>query len=167
MTISRFTSLRRARLALVGIAFAAPAGIVAQQADIQQTGVSADRAFIQTSVQHDTIIRMVGVVSNIETKLPVRAQLSIDGDEITVRTNDKGRFYVRGVQPGRHVMQIRALGYDPRDIEVDVPESGSVAIDVQLAPWGYIGMLPAPLVKKPAPQVMLASSPVAYGPVLR
>ncbi len=166
------TSLRGARLALLGAMLAVPAGLFAQNAQIQQENDSAENFSLNQSAQQDTAfrdtsLRVVGVVTDAETKLPVRAHVSVDGDEMTAYSNDKGRYYLRGVQPGLRVLQIRALGYDPRSIEVDVPESGIVTIDVQIGRWGYIGVLPAPMVKKPAAPVMVASMPLAYGPVLR
>ncbi len=81
----------------------------------------------------DTTVMIVGQVMDLTTKLPVaNARIEIEGGSTVIRTNDEGKFFIRGSRLHTQSVAVRAIGYEPHAVEVETPTSGSVTADVWL-----------------------------------
>jgi len=62
------------------------------------------------------------------------ALVTLDGTQVS--TQRDGSFRITGVQPGRHVLRIDYLGYQGRDVEVDVGGAVGTRVEVELTRSG-------------------------------
>jgi hypothetical protein len=64
-------------------------------------------------------------------------RLYIDGAFVGLTVSEEDGRYLRGVASGRHVLRVEKLGFEPRELQVDVPSGGAVEVKVgELAPEG-------------------------------
>lgn len=78
-----------------------------------------------------------GQVLSIEDDSPVAdavLQIVVGTEGRTVRTDASGRYRFGAVPPGRHTLEIRAPGFEPRSLTVTVPETGTGTVDVWIRP---------------------------------
>jgi hypothetical protein len=61
------------------------------------------------------------------------ARVRLQGSETAATTNANGFFALRDIQPGLHVLDVTALGYQPREAVVQVTGAGAVRVDLSLA----------------------------------
>lgn len=82
----------------------------------------------------DTTVMIVGQVMDLTTKLPVaNARIEVEGVSTVIRTNDEGKFFIRGSRLHSQSVAVRAIGYEPHAVEVESPtNNGSVTADVWL-----------------------------------
>ncbi len=75
-----------------------------------------------------------GTIRSAATGVPVSdAQLTIDGTT-HVRSDSAGRYVVGALSVGFHDLRIEAIGYQPRDVGIDLPDSLDMPLDVALNP---------------------------------
>ncbi len=55
------------------------------------------------------------------------ANISLNDAKVTVQTNFHGNFEITGVKPGYYDLEINYLGYEPKEVTIEV-KSGEVAI---------------------------------------
>ena len=78
---------------------------------------------------------VTGTIRDVSSGLPlVAASVALSGAERDVLTDENGRFVVSPAPFGTHHLTIRCLGYATRSLDVLIPRSGNVAIDVTLEP---------------------------------
>lgn len=78
-----------------------------------------------------------GQVLSVEDDSPVTGavlQIVFAAEGRTVRTDASGRYRFETVPPGRHTLEVRAPGFEPRSLTVTVPETGTGTVDVWLTP---------------------------------
>jgi hypothetical protein len=56
----------------------------------------------------------------------VNADVAVDGTTIAVKTDSYGRFALRDVPPGAHVIAVRKIGYGPIDVAIVTPRDTSL-----------------------------------------
>ena len=79
----------------------------------------------------------VGVVMGavFGTSAPLsRAQVQVRGDSVAVSTDSLGRYRLATVPLGTQVMEIRRVGYLPREVTVEVQPGRNTAPDLYLTP---------------------------------
>ncbi|MGH2347888.1 MAG: SusC/RagA family TonB-linked outer membrane protein [bacterium] len=82
--------------------------------------------------------QITGTVSDSVTGQPVAsAEVSVVGTTHRTRTRDDGRYTIAAVSPGRHLVEVRRLGYVPQRQTVDVPALGEVTVDFRLAATAF------------------------------
>ena len=71
--------------------------------------------------------RLKGVVTDSQGVPIEKAQITLKAgrSDVKVKTNDKGRYYRRGLQPGRYSLLVEAEGYVSQSIEDLVVQAGS------------------------------------------
>jgi hypothetical protein len=93
-------------------------------------GPSSETSVVTDNEESRTL---AGLVVDAATNKPLPSvHVTIDGTATNVRTNRDGRFYVRGVRPGTHTIEIRAVGYTPRTKNVRVAYGPSTSVDLWL-----------------------------------
>ncbi len=76
---------------------------------------------------------ITGRVLTAETNRPLAdVQISIEALQIGTLTNDQGRFLLQNVPAGQHQLSAERIGYQSATQTVDVPEGGSVAVNIAL-----------------------------------
>lgn len=65
--------------------------------------------------------------SNVEGEPLIFASVGLKDTPIGEQTNFHGNFEMTGIPEGSHVLQIRYLGYEPKEISINVA-SGKVAL---------------------------------------
>jgi len=78
---------------------------------------------------------VTGVVLDSRTRGPVRgATVTVDDATKGVVTGDDGAFRIGNVSAGAHLIHARLLGYVKGGARATVPEDGTIAIEIMLAP---------------------------------
>jgi outer membrane receptor for ferrienterochelin and colicins len=111
------------RLAIIALAAAAAA---APLATLRAQRSAADRS---SSVAGGRVI-------DVSTGAPLAgATLQLTGPTVdTLRTDHRGEWQSRSLAPGRYVVSVRALGYAPRELTVDLTAGERVERTVSLEP---------------------------------
>jgi vitamin B12 transporter len=74
-----------------------------------------------------------GRVTSGATGQPIaHAEVSVTGRADGALTTDDGRYELRGLEPHRYRLRIRAVGYAPVDLEVDIANGRATTADVAL-----------------------------------
>jgi TonB-linked SusC/RagA family outer membrane protein len=74
-----------------------------------------------------------GRVTDSLTGAPVRqAQIAVESTALRTTSDDDGRYSLAGVPSGAQRINIRRLGFEPVSLQVTVPETGTLALDVRL-----------------------------------
>lgn len=77
---------------------------------------------------------VMGRVLDAETAAPVAvAEVKIEGTSLSALTDSTGRYLLRGVPPGPHILLVAALGYADSRVPISVPATGVLRQDVSLA----------------------------------
>lgn len=80
-------------------------------------------------------VDVAGRVVDASTKAPVAgAAVKLAGARNAVLTNEDGRFLVRGVEVGRHALEVDHLAYGKRTQSIDVPRTATLSIEIRLDP---------------------------------
>lgn len=79
---------------------------------------SAEVTVLELLAPEGTSIRrgsaaVVGVISGPDTKPLARADVRVLPSDAAVRTNSRGAYRLSGLAAGRHLLEVRALGYQP------------------------------------------------------
>ena len=70
-----------------------------------------------------------GAIIDPQTSKPVNgASVQIDGGAAQTFTNAKGKFYLCGVLPGAHQLQVWGFAYDFKNLDAGVPQDGTLDI---------------------------------------
>jgi hypothetical protein len=77
--------------------------------------------------------RLRGQVRGSNRRPIVGAQVSVLGTGLQTRSNDDGEFSLSALPGGTHTLEVRAIGFMPTQIPVDILEGQSGAADVELA----------------------------------
>jgi len=78
---------------------------------------------------------IVGRVTDAKTREPIiAATVDLDGTRFGAVTNDSGGYRISNVPPGAYTLTARRLGYTKTSQSVMVPDTGTIAVDVALAP---------------------------------
>lgn len=81
----------------------------------------------------DETTRVVGTVRFAQGGAPaVGASVAVLSTTLQAYTDDDGRYVLVGLAPGRHRLVASFLGQTSEPVEVDVPRTGSVTIDLEL-----------------------------------
>ncbi len=96
------------------------ATVIATYADPRDGSISG---FVEDSATRETI---------------VGATVRIDGTKLGAFTNKAGFFSLSNVPVGNRTIVISAIGYDKRTLSVDVPETGSLQLRIQLVESGIL-----------------------------
>jgi hypothetical protein len=85
--------------------------------------------------QISTSGRITGRVLNAETGLPIeRAEVQVGGTLLRAATDLDGRYYVPNVPPGRHTVEIRKIGYTPKNVtNVAIAADSTTVLDLTLS----------------------------------
>lgn len=74
-----------------------------------------------------------GVVIDEKGKLPVaNCTVIIKGSRFGVFTNESGYFSIDSLRPGKYTLQVSLVGYQTRDVEVDVSNNNAFNLQVSL-----------------------------------
>jgi iron complex outermembrane receptor protein len=82
--------------------------------------------------QGDGIVR--GRVTDPDSQSISGVVVSVEGLGLSVATNPTGRYVLRRVPAGQHVLQFRRIGYAPRQLTLDVSAGAAVTADAVLDP---------------------------------
>jgi vitamin B12 transporter len=74
-----------------------------------------------------------GRVTNVRTAQVVE-NAQVDVDARAVRSDASGEFIARGLEPGNHVVRIRALGFTERREDVTIANGRTTVLDIELEP---------------------------------
>jgi hypothetical protein len=76
--------------------------------------------------------RVSGVVHNDKGKPVVNAQVSVPGTGIDARTEETGTFQLGGLPSGTQTVEVRAIGFEPKRVAVDLTRDRLTTLDVLL-----------------------------------
>ena len=105
------------RTSLLAILFGFLA-MASARADVPEPGDGQISGFVEDSVTKETI---------------VGATVMVKGTGLGSYTNKAGFFSISGVKPGKQVLMVSFLGYDRKEMEIVVPESGGLQIRVPMS----------------------------------
>jgi hypothetical protein len=98
--------------------------------------VYADSASDSTRTPFATLrrgrARVVGVIRDDKSQPVDRAEVSVPGTGLTTRTTDAGTFDLSGLPAGTQGVEVRALGYEPVRLAVDLHADSTSSITVNL-----------------------------------
>lgn len=102
-----------------------------------------------------------GTVREAGSGEPVAYAVLEVGDGRRATADARGYFFLPGVPPGRRVVRVRAIGYEPLAREVDVPATGGVALEFALTPAPVeLGGLRAEAQRRPQPAEAAGPTPM-------
>lgn len=76
--------------------------------------------------------RVSGVVHTDKGKPVANAQVSVPGTGVDGRTEDTGTFQLGGLPSGTQTVEVRAIGFEPKRVAVDLTRERLTTIDVVL-----------------------------------
>ena len=77
---------------------------------------------------------ITGLVVDQVTRSPIEAvRVQIEGAVVAATTNQAGRFVIRGVAPGPHVVRVGRIGYRPTSATVTVRANDSVYVELAMS----------------------------------
>lgn len=76
--------------------------------------------------------RVSGVVHNDKGKPVANAQVSVPGTGIDARTEETGTFQLGGLPSGTQTVEVRAIGFEPKRVAVDLTRGRLTTLDVLL-----------------------------------
>ena len=76
--------------------------------------------------------RLTGVVHNDKGKPIANADVSVPGTGVDERTRESGTFALAGLPAGTQSVEVRAIGYEPKRVAVDLTREGLTTVDVVL-----------------------------------
>ena len=76
--------------------------------------------------------RVSGVVHNDKGKPVTNAQVIVPGTGLDTRTQETGTFSLGGLPSGTQTVEVRAIGYEPKRIAVDLTRERLTTLDVTL-----------------------------------
>ncbi len=76
--------------------------------------------------------RLTGMVRGRDGRVLPGARLQVWGSGVTGRTTDNGAFALSGLPSGTYNLEVRAIGYEPRRVAVDLSSRRANAVDVVL-----------------------------------
>jgi len=76
--------------------------------------------------------RVSGVVHNDKGKPVVNAQVSVPGTGVDGRTAETGTFQLGGLPSGTQTVEVRAIGFEPKRVAVDLTRDRLTTLDVLL-----------------------------------
>jgi hypothetical protein len=88
---------------------------------------------IQRAVVSSALRVLTGTVYGVRAPLS-RAQVQVRGNSLTVSTDSLGHYHMAAVALGTQVLEIRRVGYLPRELTVEVQPGRNTAPDLYLTP---------------------------------
>jgi len=76
--------------------------------------------------------RVSGVVHNDKGKPVANAQVSVPGTGVDGRTEETGTFRLGGLPSGTQTVEVRAIGFEPKRVAVDLTREHLTTVDVVL-----------------------------------
>jgi hypothetical protein len=76
--------------------------------------------------------RVSGVVHNDKGKPVANAQVSVPGTGMDARTEETGTFQLGGLPSGTQTVEVRAIGFEPKRVAVDLTRDRLTTLDVLL-----------------------------------
>ena len=76
--------------------------------------------------------RVSGVVHNDKGKPVANAQVSVPGTGVDGRTEETGTFQLSGLPSGTQTVEVRAIGFEPKRVAVDLTRERLTTLDVLL-----------------------------------
>ena len=76
--------------------------------------------------------RVSGVVHNDKGKPLANAQVSVPGTGVDGRTEETGTFQMGGLPSGTQTVEVRAIGFEPKRVAVDLSRDRLTTVDVVL-----------------------------------
>ena len=76
--------------------------------------------------------RVSGVVHNDKGKPVANAQVSVPGTGVDGRTEESGTFQLGGLPSGTQTVEVRAIGFEPKRVSVDLTREHLTTVDVVL-----------------------------------
>ena len=76
--------------------------------------------------------RVSGVVHNDKGKPVANAQVSVPGTGVDGRTEESGTFQLGGLPSGTQTVEVRAIGFEPKRVSVDLTRERLTTVDVVL-----------------------------------
>ena len=76
--------------------------------------------------------RVSGVVHNDKGKPVANAQVSVPGTGVDGRTEETGTFQLGGLPSGTQTVEVRAIGFEPKRVAVDLTRERLTTLDVVL-----------------------------------
>src|SRR4051812_9370989 len=73
-----------------------------------------------------------GRITDASGTTVLSAVVSVDKTSLRVAPNSRGTYVLNGVPAGRQILRVRALGFNPESISVNVVESAVTPLDVTL-----------------------------------
>ena len=84
--------------------------------------------------------RVTGTVVDANSGEPLPgANIRIEGTTLGAATTIEGTFVIPNAPSGRQLLLISYIGYNPKEVYVDVPDGGSVSVEVELEWEGVSG----------------------------
>jgi hypothetical protein len=71
-----------------------------------------------------------GIARDTTARLLSNVDITIRPGNITVRTDDRGRFTFPSVEPGAHTLRARAIGFFPVDVDVAVAAGKRTSVEI-------------------------------------
>jgi hypothetical protein len=89
-------------------------------------------AFDRTSTMWRGAGSLSGTIRDDRGNPVAGADVIVAGTGIVARSGDRGRFSADSLPTGTQLLDIRAIGYEPRQLAVDVVEDGPTIVDMSL-----------------------------------
>ena len=81
---------------------------------------------------------VTGLVVAANTKAPIQgAQVTVPGTTVRAGTGADGRYTLRNVPAGSHIVRVQMLGYAPKEQQVSVTAGGTTASNFEMADVPY------------------------------
>jgi hypothetical protein len=93
---------------------------------------SAVKGVLPLSMLRRGSARVSGVVHNDKGKPVANAQVSVPGTGIDGRTEETGTFQLGGLPSGTQTVEVRAIGFEPKRVAVDLTRDRLTTLDVLL-----------------------------------
>ena len=76
--------------------------------------------------------RLSGVVRTDKGRPVPNAEVSVPGTGLDARTQERGEFALTGLPSGTQSVEVRAIGFEPKDVPVDLARGSLTTVDVGL-----------------------------------